>query len=237
MMLAPNRPARRRPRCASVIMCMHDLFGTALQRSTRVCHAAAAGRNKEANAGEGIGERGRRAHRMAEPHHPLAPRRRRHRLDRQLVLFHPSRSQPEAARRPAGGRPGRGLAGPRRRLLPHGEISGRAGAHAGRADLVQVGGLHHLALRLRAADPRLLSRRRALSDRQVGARPHRPGRGGRRLRQPGARLADLRGAVPLAARPARARRWRSSASSSWSASPMASPMSSAGAAPSPRSAR
>ena len=66
-----------------------------------------------------------------------------------------------------------------------------------------MGGLYHLALRLRAAGGGLLSRSRALSDRQVRARPHRPGRGGRRVRQPGAGLAVLRGAVPFAARPAR----------------------------------
>ncbi len=38
--------------------------------------------------------------------------------------------QPQAARRPARGRRRRGLAGPRRRLLPHGQVSGGAGAHA-----------------------------------------------------------------------------------------------------------
>jgi uncharacterized membrane protein len=40
----------------------------------------------------------------------------------------------------------RGLAGARRRLLQHGQIPGRAGAHARGADLVQVGGLRHLDL-------------------------------------------------------------------------------------------
>ena len=44
------------------------------------------------------------------------------------------------------GRRRRRLAGPWRRLLPHGQVSGGAGADAGVADLVQVGGLRHLAL-------------------------------------------------------------------------------------------
>ena len=51
----------------------------------------------------------------------LAPRDRRHRLDRQLVLLRPPRCQPAAPRRPAGRRRRRGLAGARRRLLPHGQ--------------------------------------------------------------------------------------------------------------------
>src|SRR5215831_1280399 len=88
--------------------------------------------------------------RVAEPDLALAACGGGDRLDRQLVLLHPSRSQPEAARRSARWRAGRGLAGPWRRLLPDHEIPGRAGAAAERADLVQMGGLHHLALRLRA---------------------------------------------------------------------------------------
>ncbi len=142
----------------------------------------------------------------------MAACRRRHRLDRQLILLHPSRSQPQAAIGPARGRAGRRLAGAWRRLLSHGEVSGRPCPHARRADLVQVGSLHHLAVRLRAAGDRLLSRRRALPDRQVRARPHRADRCGGRVRKPAGRLAALRGAVPLAARPprgrARARRLR-----------------------------
>ncbi len=86
---------------------------------------------------------------------------------------------------PAARRQGRRLAGPWRRLLPHGQVPGRAGPHAGRTDLVQMGSLRHLAVRLRAAGDRLLSRRRALPDRQARARPHRADGGGGRVRQPG----------------------------------------------------
>jgi opacity protein-like surface antigen len=49
------------------------------------------------------------------------------------------------------GRQGRRVAGPRRRLLPHDEIPGGAGEDAGQPDLVQMGSLHDLAVRLRAA--------------------------------------------------------------------------------------
>ena len=51
-------------------------------------------------------------------------------------------------KRPARRRPWRGLAGPWRRLLPDHEIPGRARRNAGRTDLVQMGGLHDLAVRL-----------------------------------------------------------------------------------------
>ena len=69
----------------------------------------------------------------------------------------------QAAARPAGRRQGRRVAGSRRRLLPHDEISGGAGADAGQPDLVQMGSLHDLAVGLRAAGARLLPRRRSVS--------------------------------------------------------------------------
>ena len=46
------------------------------------------------------------------------------------------------------------------------------GAHAGRADLVQMGGLHDLAVGFRAADADLLHRHRAVSDRCRDSRHH-----------------------------------------------------------------
>ena len=205
MICCPNAacPAPPAALFASVAMSMHYLFGIALATlNTRLSSCRGLAKEARLKAREGSADRGDRAHRVVEPHHPLAARRCRHRLDRQLILLHPSRSQPPIALRSAPGRAGRCLAGPWRRLLSHGEVSRRSGPHAGRADLVQVGSLHHLALRLRALGDRLLSRRRALSDRQVGARPHRADGGGGRLRKPAARLAVLRGAVPLAARPA-----------------------------------
>ena len=62
----------------------------------------------------GIGDRGNRAHRVAQPHHPVAARRCRHRLDRQFILLHSSRSQPASRGRSAAGRaramPGRSTA-------------------------------------------------------------------------------------------------------------------------------
>src|SRR5882672_4781669 len=65
------------------------------------------------------------------------------------------------------------MAGPRRRLLSHDEVSGRAGANAGHPDLVQVGSLYDVAVGIFAAGPRLLSRRGHFPDRQIRARSHR----------------------------------------------------------------
>ena len=112
---------------------------------------------------------------MAEHGGALAARHRRHRLDRQLVLLRAPRFQPQAARRPAAGGRRRGLAGAWRRLLPHGQVPGGAGADAGRADLVQVGGLRHLAVGHGPADHRLLFRRPALPDRHCPCWPCRSG--------------------------------------------------------------
>ena len=149
--------------------------------------------------------RGACTHRIHRRHCSLAACHRRHRLDRQLVLLHPSRPQPAAAARASQRRQGRSLAGPRRRLLSHDEVSGGAGATARPSDLVQMGSVHDLALGVRAAGARLLSRRRSVPDRQVGARSHRDAGGGHRLSEPRGFLARLRGTLPLAARPARGR--------------------------------
>src|ERR1700689_4922933 len=99
---------------------------------------------------------------VGEPDPPLAARGGCDRMDRQLVLFHPSRPQFEAARRPARGRLWRSVAGPWRRLLPDHEVPGGACKNAGRTDLVQMGGLHDLAVRHRADGRGLLSRRRTV---------------------------------------------------------------------------
>ena len=69
------------------------------------------------------------------------------------------------ARADEPGRARHRLAGARRRLLSRREIHGRAGDAAGRAALVQVGGLSHLGHRLRPADRAVLLPRRGLSDR------------------------------------------------------------------------
>ncbi len=80
------------------------------------------------------------------------------------------------ARDPARGRLGRGMAGPRWRLLPHPEIHGGAGAYARAPDLVQMGKLHDLAFRLRHAVPGLLHGGQPVSGRPNGDGPRRPGR-------------------------------------------------------------
>src|SRR5262245_63677060 len=130
---------------ASLAMSMHYVLGIALAMPN--AHLSSCpGRGIRGPNGARDCRRGGGAHRVVEPHRPMAARRGRHRLDRQLVLFHPSRFEPEAADRPAPGRAGRRLAGPRRRLLSHGEISRRPRPPAGRADLVQMGGLTHVAL-------------------------------------------------------------------------------------------
>src|ERR1700756_4634544 len=103
---------------------------------------------------------------MGKPDPALAARGGGNRMDRQFVLFHLSRPQPEAARRPPRRRAWRGLAGPWRRLLPHREIPGGAGQNAGPADLVQMGGLYDLAVRYRADGGRVLSRCRTVPGRQ-----------------------------------------------------------------------
>ncbi len=103
----------------------------------------------------------------------MAPRHRRDRLDRDVVLLRRARQPP----RPAEGAAGRGrrrrrrvVGDPRRRLLPDLEVDGGAARAAGAAALVQVGGVHDVALRVRPARRPLLPRR--------GDIPHRPVRPG-----------------------------------------------------------
>ena len=120
-------------------------------------------------------------------------------MGRRVVLLRPPR--PGTAGTEEGrGRRGRGrgrvLGRPRRRALPLAEVPPRPGRDARAPALVQVGGLHHLALRLRADGRPLLLRR------------GRPARGSRRRRPPGvagdraqprghgARLGRLRRALP-----------------------------------------
>src|SRR5688500_1311456 len=85
---------------------------------------------------------------MGEPDPALDPRDHGDRLDRVVLLLHPPRPQPEAPSRPARGRRRRGLAGAWRRLLQHAQIPDRAAGAAAGADLVQVGELFDLDLRL-----------------------------------------------------------------------------------------
>ena len=65
------------------------------------------------------------------------------------------------------------LAGARRRLLSRREICGGAGDAAGRAALVQVGGLSHLGHRFRPADRAVLRSRPSVPDRSRGDAAHR----------------------------------------------------------------
>ena len=76
----------------------------------------------------------------------------------------------------ARGRRRRGLAGPWRRLLQHAQVPGRAARAAEGADLVQMGELFHLDLRLLPARLGLLSARRSLHDRSRPCAPSSPGR-------------------------------------------------------------
>ena len=84
---------------------------------------------------------------------PLAPRDRRDRLDRHVVLLRRARQPPAAARRrarPRARRRRRDVGDPRRRLLPDREVPRRAAVDARAAALVQVGGVHDVAVGLRA---------------------------------------------------------------------------------------
>src|SRR5215468_12518464 len=125
MIRLPNAPGSLPPTpcVASVTIPMHFFVGTALATSnTRLSSCRGLTEKRLAEGKEGICRRGCGAHRVVEPHRPVATRRRRYRLDRQFILFHPSRSQPQAAIGPAARRAGRRLASPRRGLLPHGEV-------------------------------------------------------------------------------------------------------------------
>ena len=125
-----------------------------------------------------------------------AARRRRDRLDRRVVLLHPARPRPGAAEGAEGGRRRRVLGRPRRRLLPLAEVHRRTAAAAGAAALVQVGGVHDLALGLRAAGRPLLARRRHEARRPDGRRPQRLAGGGAVGGWARARLAHLRPRLP-----------------------------------------
>ena len=75
---------------------------------------------------------------------------------------------PRKATRLRRGRRRRVVGDPRRRLLPHPQVPRRAGDDSRAAALVQVGGVHDVAERLRAARRPLLPRRR-----RVPGRPRR----------------------------------------------------------------
>ena len=130
----------------------------------------------------------------------LAARHRRHRLDRHVVLLRRARQAPAAlARRPTAGR---GVGDPRRRLLPRREVPRRPRRAAQAAALVQVGGVHDLALRAsRCSSSSTTSTRASTSSTRAVANisgweavGHEHGAARRRLHR-------LRGALPAAGRP------------------------------------
>ena len=105
---------------------------------------------------------------LGQPALPLAARDRGDGVDRRVVLLHRARQPPRAAegsRRREARRRRRGVGGARRRLLPRREVPRRAGAAARAAALVQVGGVHDVALGLRAVHRRLLLARVVVPDR------------------------------------------------------------------------
>ena len=79
----------------------------------------------------------------------------------------------------------------------------RAGADAGRTDVVQMGSVRHLAVGLRAGGRRLLSRCRAVPGGQIGDGPHAAAGRPVQPRQSRARLAALRDRLPHRVRQAR----------------------------------
>src|SRR5689334_5361874 len=96
--------------------------------------------------------------RLREPARPLAARRGGHRLGGRVVLLRLARREPRAAdagaRRRGRRRPP--LGGARRRLLPQPQVPRCPARDPAPPALVQVGGLLDVALRVRAALPRLL---------------------------------------------------------------------------------
>src|SRR3954452_12964378 len=105
---------------------------------------------------------------MGQPAGPLDPRHRRYRLDRLFVLLYRPRRRASAQPPPGQAGKGRGLAGAWWGLLQYPEVFGRAGVHAGAPDMVQMGSVRDLDLRLRAAGVDVLPEPDRLSDRQLG---------------------------------------------------------------------
>ena len=95
----------------------------------------------------------------------------------------------------------------RRRPLPLAEVPARARRDAGAAALVQVGGVHDLAVGLRADDRPLLLRRGRPTRRRRRRRPRRVAGDRAQRRRDRARMGRLRRALPhgRAAKPGRAR--------------------------------
>ena len=138
------------------------------------------------------------AHRLARPRAALAPRHRGDGVDRDVVLLRPPRPVAPAAEGPGrrgGRRRGRALGGARRRLLPGAEVRRRAAAAAGPRRLVQVGGVHDVALRLRP-DARPLLPRGVERAREAGRRPRPVARRRDLDRPPRPGLDRLRRAQP-----------------------------------------
>src|SRR3954470_19746836 len=105
----PNAPASRPARtCLPIQSTRHRLGiqppGTARQREQW--------RGRDGNHRLGVGQF----------HAAVAPCHHGDSLDRVVLLFRPSRRQPEEARKVAEGNQRRGVADPRRRLLPHGQV-------------------------------------------------------------------------------------------------------------------
>ena len=142
-----------------------------------------------------------------------APRGRRDRVDRRLLLLRPPRPwapSPEAIRGCRGRRRGRVLGSTRRRALPLAEVPPRAGGDARAPPLVQVGGVHDVALGIRALRRPLLHGRGHPAGRPVRRRPvdRDSNRAERRRNRP--RVDRLRRSLPhrRSAQPADARRRR-----------------------------
>ena len=128
---------------------------------------------------------------IAERHAALAARHRRHRLDRHSFYFiHLDLSLKHHAKLPAGvkGEAWQVHGGGFYQMI---KFMVAPSTHAGRTDLVQMGSLRDLAVRLRAAGRGLLLQRRAVSDRQGGLGFERADGGAGRLRQSGGGLARL----------------------------------------------
>src|SRR5438105_1212456 len=137
---------------------------------------------------------------LGQPALPLAARGRGDRVDRLVVLLHRARPPPRPAgrgtrRRARRGR--RGVGGPRGRLLPRREVQGRASRSSRAALLVQVGGVHDVALGLRALRRRLFRASTDVPGRSVSGQPLELGGDRDRRRRPRAGLARLRRSVPL----------------------------------------